>query len=169
MNASTTTSRPPVLSENSFDSPGSRWLAAVAGLLDEQYDLCVRLEGLSETQSSHVQAGRTEGLLSVLNERQAVLDRVVEINGTLEPFRNRRDIAMSRLQAADRESLQNRIDRIAESVERVRRRDDEDRRALESQRRGVADELANLSRLRGAAAAYAGSGATGPRFHDRQG
>lgn len=158
-----------MLSEASFDGPGSRWLPTVAGLLDEQCRLCARLEGLSDEQSEHVRAGRTEELLGVLNERQAVLDRVVEINGMLGPFRDRRDAAMSRLAPVDRESLQSRIDRIADAVDRVRRRDDEDRKALESQRRGVADELASLSRLRGAAAAYAGHGAIGPRFHDRRG
>lgn len=169
MDAATTPSRSPLLCEGSFDGPGARWLPTVVGLLDEQCGLCERLEGLSDEQSSHVRRGRTEELLGVLNERQAVLDRVVEINGILEPFRNRSDAAMAGLRTADRDSLQSRIDRIAESVDRVRRRDDEDRKALESQRRGVADELANLSRLRGAAAAYAGHGAIRTGYHDRQG
>lgn len=169
MESSTTKSRPPALGEGSFDEPGSRWLPTVVSLLDEQCSLSSKLEGLGAEQSVHVKAGRTEALLSVLNERQAVLDRIVEINGILEPFRNRRDAAMSRLQPSERESLQSRIDRIADAVDRVRRRDDEDRQALESQRQGVADELASLSRLRGAAAAYAGHGSAGARFHDRQG
>jgi flagellar biosynthesis/type III secretory pathway chaperone len=158
-----------LLDGKTFEQPAARWFGAVVGLLDEQCELCGRLERLGAEQSGHVEAGRTEELLSVLSRRQEVLDRVVQINEILEPFRANRESVMSRLPASDREALQGRIDRIAETVDRVRRRDDEDRRRLEQQRKSVADELSGMTRLRGAAAAYASNAATASRFHDRHG
>jgi hypothetical protein len=152
-----------------FAQTPTMWLGTVAGLLEEQRELCVRLERLGAEQSRHVGAGHTEGLLTVLNQRQTVLDRVVEINDLLEPFRSNRDAAMARLGANERETLQRRIDQIADSVDRVRRRDDEDRRLLENQRKVIADELTSLNRLRGAAAAYAGAAAAAYRGHDQRG
>jgi flagellar biosynthesis/type III secretory pathway chaperone len=157
------------LSAATFELPCARWLDAVAGLLDEQGELCGRLEQLGAEQSGHVETGNTEELLSVLGQRQLVLDRVMQINEILEPFRSNRESVMNRLVAMDRDALQRRIDRIADSVDRVRRRDDEDRKRLEQQRKSVADELSNMTRLRGAAAAYAGNAAGASRFHDRRG
>lgn len=171
----------PVLSPAMFEASPGAWLPVVASLLDEQRRLCQELESLGIEQSGYVASGRTDDLLSVLSRRQVVLDRVVEINQALDPFRDRREAIMSTLQSADREKLQRRIDAIAESVDRVRRRDDQDRRLLEEQRQIVADEISGITRVKGAAAAYAGAGAVGltsgvrgfdapaPRFHDRHG
>lgn len=159
-----------------FDEPSSQWLPGLVRLLDEQADLCGRLDVLSQKQSDHVRAGETEPLLTVLAERQPLIDRVVEINAVLEPLRASPEATLGRLSEVDRRSVEARIDDIAGAVDRIRRRDDQDRQVLEEQRRAVADELAGMGRLRGAVAAYAGTPGAGqsggqqpPRFHDRQG
>lgn len=157
-----------------LDQPAARWTPALIHVLEEQQGLCARLEHLSRSQSSHVQDGRTEDLIGVLSERQGVIERIVELNGMLEPFRARRMGLMSRMSAVEREAVQTRIDAIAESIERVRRQDDTDRASLERQRTGVAEEISGLSRVRGALAAYGapGGGASrhaGAAMQDRQG
>jgi len=174
----------PTLDESTFDQPFAAWLPPLTRLLDEQSALCDRLAALGAAQATHVEAERTEALIGVLGERQNVLDRIVELNAALAPFRARRHDALRTLPAHQRQSLQSRIDHIADTVDRVRLGDETDRIRLETRRKGVADELAGLSRLRGAAAAYASvgsaaapgsihpthpSGSSSPKFHDRHG
>lgn len=139
--------------------PSSLWMQPVRHLLDEQSELCIAFERLSSRQTSLIHTGQIDELLSILQERQGLLDRIVGIHRMLEPFHEVRDEAMGGLSNADRVSLQGRIDAVAAAVDRIRRQDDADRRELERQRQRVADELAGVSRLRGAAAAYAGSAA----------
>jgi flagellar biosynthesis/type III secretory pathway chaperone len=152
----------------------SVWLPRLAALLDEQCALCERLETLSASQSAAVAVGDTDTLLRVLGQREAVVDRVTRINAALEPFRAARDRALARLGPAGRDAVVQRVGRIAALVESVRARDDQDRTSLERQRGVVSQELAALSRGRGAAAAYAAGGAgggaySGPTFQDRRG
>jgi hypothetical protein len=148
------------------------WLPRLAGLLDEQCGLCAQLESLSARQSEAVRAGDTDVLLRVLGQRQSIVDRVSQINASLEPFRSQKESLLGRLGPAQRDGVVQKVGRIAALVESVRARDDADRASLEKQRSRVADELAGLTRGRGAAAAYvnmAVMGAGGPRFQDRKG
>lgn len=163
-----------ILPASLLDGAPAAWLPPVSGMLEDQHALCEELDGLGAEQSDHVASGRTDELLAILSRRQGILDRIVEISAALEPFRERREALLATLAPAERDGLCRRIDAIADLVERVRRRDDQDRRLLEEQRQIVADEISGLSRLRGAAAAYAGAGpraaeAASPRFHDRHG
>ena len=149
--------------------PG-RWLPRLNKLLDEQCELCVGLDSLSARQTQAVGIGDTDGLLRILGQRQSLVDRVVEINATLEPFRARKEELLGRLVGVQREGIVQRVGKIAALVESVRARDDQDRVSLEKMRSGVADELANLTRVKGAAAAYARNGAGGgAKYQDRKG
>ncbi|HVU64272.1 MAG TPA: hypothetical protein VHC70_09870 [Phycisphaerales bacterium] len=148
----------------------SRWLPRVSKLLDEQCELCVGLDSLSARQTQAVGIGDTDGLLRILGQRQTLIDRVAAIGTALEPFREKRDALLARLSPAQREGIVQRVGKIAALVESVRARDDGDRVVLERMRSGVADELANLTKAKGAAAAYAANGAArGPVFQDRRG
>ena len=147
----------------------ARWLPRVSHLLDEQCELCVGLDSLSSRQTQAVGIGDTDGLLRILGQRQTLVDRVMEINAILEPFRTKKDELVSRLAPAQREGIVQRVGKIAALVENVRARDDQDRVSIEKMRTSVADELANLTRVKGAAAAYSPAGVGGARFHDRKG
>jgi hypothetical protein len=148
----------------------ARWLPRVHKLLDEQCELCVGLDSLSARQTEAVGIGDTDGLLRILGQRQTLVDRVAAIGTALEPFREKRDGLLGRLAPTQREGIVQRVGKIAALVESVRARDDRDRMVLEKMRSGVADELANLTRVKGAAAAYAANGAgSGARFQDRRG
>lgn len=149
----------------------ARWLPRVNRLLDEQCELCVGLDSLSARQTQAVGIGDTDALLRIIGQRQTLVDRVSDINAALEPFRTKKDELVARLAPAQRDGIVQRVGKIAALVESVRSRDDQDRITLEKLRSGVADELANLSKAHGAAAAYAKSTAapTGPKFQDRKG
>lgn len=148
----------------------AKWLPRLNKLLDEQCELCVGLDTLSSRQTQAVGIGDTDGLLRILGQRQTLVDRVVEINSSLEPFRLRKEELLGRLAPAQREGVVQRVGKIAALVESVRARDDQDRIVIERMRSAVADELANLARVKGAAAAYAKNGAgVGAVYQDRRG
>jgi hypothetical protein len=148
----------------------AKWLPRLNKLLDEQCELCVGLDTLSARQTQAVGIGDTDGLLRILGQRQTLVDRVTEINASLEPFRSRKEELLGRLGPAQREGIVQRVGKIAALVESVRARDDQDRISIEKMRSAVADELANMTRVKGAAAAYARNGATGgPMYQDRKG
>lgn len=161
------------LNDRLLDGDPVQWLSSLNKVLDEQAMLCQGLEALSREQSQFLSRGDTDALLVVLERRQPIVDRIMQINQQLEPFRVRRDVLLARLKPLDRDGVVQRVAKIAALVESVRARDDQDRVLVERMRGAVTDELAGLSRARGAAAAYASSGAgytsSGPRFQDRQG
>lgn len=150
--------------------PGA-WLPRLTRLLDEQATLCAGLEALSVRQSATLDGADTDALLRILAQRQTILDRVTVINRALAPFRARKEELLARLGPPDRERVARTVGAIAAHVDSVRVRDDQDRRTLERMRTAVADELASLSRARGAAAAYAppAHASPAPRFQDRRG
>ena len=53
--------------------------------LEEQVECYRRLEKLSQRQHEQVQQGSTEGLIEVLEQRQAVVSRIIELENELAP------------------------------------------------------------------------------------
>lgn len=147
----------------------SAWVLPLTAALQEQRELCERMVTLSGLQRVKVSAADTDGLLRILGERQVVVDRLSRLNEDLASFRRSKDRLCARMNGAQRETVAGLMDGIAKAVESVRMQDEIDRVALEAQRTAVADELAALSKGRGAVAAYAVSGPTAARFQDRSG
>ncbi|MFI4856053.1 MAG: flagellar export chaperone FlgN [Phycisphaerales bacterium JB065] len=152
------------------EQPGV-WAPRLARVLDEQCRLYEQLDELSQHQSVCVESGETELLLDVLAQRQGVVEQVTEVNGLLEPFVSRWDSLAGALDDSQRDALRTKLARLDELVERISKRDEEDRQKLEAQKGQVAKELGSAVRQKNAAAAYGRSGGVqpGPRFQDRQG
>lgn len=162
--------------------PGDDWLPEVIGLLDEQRGNFRALDALGRQQSKCVGAGETDRLLSVLAEKQKLVERVQVVNGRLSPFMSDWTARVAALPERSRVLLRTHTDELESLAKEVHARDDADRAALESQSRVISDELATTARARGAARAYGptgvgggtlfGSGSGGvaaPRFQDRKG
>ncbi len=147
------------------------WAPRLARVLDRQRDLYLRLDALSRTQADAIHAEDTDGLLSILAQRQALIDDIAALNEDLAPFVDRWDDLAPRLSPEQRAPLRARFDEVAQLVKEIADRDDADRRVLESRRAVVAAELNSLSSARGAVRAYAGAdrGAPSPRYQDRTG
>lgn len=155
--------------DTQLSDPAARRLA---GIIDEEHSLCVELDSLSQAQSAMVEGGDTDGVLEVLGRRQQIIDRIVVLNTELSPLRERRDELLATLPAGERQRVRDRVNEIADTVERVRARDEQDRQAMERRRTGIAGELSGLTRARGAIAAYSAPGtadSNGARFQDRRG
>lgn len=139
------------------------------GLLDEQESLFVRLDALSKRQSGLVRDEATDELLGVLGDRQAVVEALDRVSSALDPFRARWDDVLAEARPEVRERLASKVDELAELAGRIAARDEADRRLIEERRDRLAGELAGMTNVRGAVAAYGSGGGRPPaKFQDRE-
>jgi hypothetical protein len=76
---------------------------------------------------------------------------------------------MAQIDSDRREILRAKVQSIQEAAKLVNQRDDHDRARLAAQRKSLAEEIAGVSKSRGAINAYGGKTASTPRYQDRQG
>jgi hypothetical protein len=147
----------PTTSASSPHTDPRIWGPHLVRRLEAQLEQCRRLESLCERQREAVSAGDTDGLLTVLGERQGVIEEMARIGEEIEPFRARWESVMALVDGNVRTRMGELVIAIGEAIERVGRSDEVDRAALEQQRAGVASELAVVANRRGAVAAYGGT------------
>jgi hypothetical protein len=147
---------------------GSSRTERVGRALARQLDLYRRLDSLSRRQGVLIDDDDTDGLLTVLGERQAIVDEIAAIGASLEPIRHRWEAFLQGLPASTREHMRSLVDALAEVAGVVAGRDEADRGRLELRRTAVGRELASVARGRSAVVAYGGPGAPVPFFQDRE-
>lgn len=164
------------MTETANQHDGGSWAEELVGVLDRQRGLFRELSELSGQQSQFVERGETEALLSLLAQRQGLIDQIQVLSAKIEPFKRDWEARVAALPERHRLLIRAHSDELAELVSSIAARDERDRLTLESQRDVVSSELAQLARTRGAAGAYAReTGAAGyagpvmPRFQDRRG
>jgi hypothetical protein len=129
--------------------------------------LYVRLEALSREQAGLIAALDTDGLLGLLGRRQRLVERIGSVAAELEPYRRRWGAVVGSLGEPVRGQVQGAVEELSALAAAVAERDEQDRRALEAQRRAARGELGELARGRSALAAYAAEG-RGARMQDRE-
>lgn len=139
----------------------------IEGLLTLQHDLFGRLDDLSRRQAAFIRSDDTDRLLSLLGERQNLIDRIAQTNQQLEPYKARWELMLGEMPLGNRDRVRQKLDAVAVLAGAIAQRDDADRRELQQRRDATASELAKVSRARGAVAAYGGA-AAGARFQDRE-
>lgn len=149
--------------------PPSRWAPRLDRVLAEQETLYAALDALSQSQAPLIESDDGPGLLRVLAQRQETLERIAASNEEFAPFRANWADLMNRLDDGRRASFDARIDSLADRIERIAKRDDEDHRALGARQVRTTERLADLARGRSALGAYGPASSRGPRFQDREG
>ena len=157
-------------SSEPHDNP-DLWLPRLGRILDDQIALYRALSDLSERQSKIVASGETDDLITLLGQRQTLIERVTALNEELEPFTSRWNELSPRLAEARKSEIRERLDALESLVATIAERDERDRIALEQRRDTVTTELKGDSQRRGALNAYAASNnqAHVPRYQDRRG
>lgn len=144
------------------------WAPRLSRILERQQQLYEQLEMMGADQRRVIDAGQTDLLLEILGRRQQVIDQIATTNDEVLPFSKSWDRLAPMLSEQQRTLLRERFDRVATAVERICRRDESDRQALEAQRRRVGEEVAQLARAQDAVAAYGRPADSSARFEDRQ-
>jgi hypothetical protein len=149
------------------ENTGGRAEDALLSLLDEMRAVYGQLDALSQRQSELIDAENHEPLLTILEERQLLIDRLLGIKRRADPLRERWEAEGGGCEGSPvQESLRG-IARIAAAIEE---RDALDRRAIEERRHMVAKELSELGRGRVAVSSYGGQErSAGPKFQDVEG
>lgn len=154
----------------SMDGGSATGIAArLASLVERQHALLVELESWCRRQSSLVEADAADELVSHLEARQALVERVVEVSAELEPFRSRWESLLSVVPEAERGRLTGLLESSSALAARIRASDEADRARLASKRSALREEMLELDRGRGAIGAYGASAEpSGPMFQDRE-
>jgi flagellar biosynthesis/type III secretory pathway chaperone len=140
-------------------------------LLDQQCGIYQQLRDLSEQQSRLVAEGDAESLLTLLNQRQALIDRLLQINEQIEPFKQRWSQFWSELDASQQGRIRERMDAVQSLLDGIMAQDEKDREALAAQRTRVGEQLGQVSRGANVNRAYgqASNYTVNTRFTDQQG
>ncbi len=157
---------------SSAHSDPNIWAPRLSRLLDEAIDLYTRLDALAQRQARLIESEDHDALLIVLADRQGVVDRIAAHAAHLDPFTSRWNELEPTLTSDHRDVLRPRLDRLANLMDTIVKRDESDRHRLATMRDATANEIASLGRNQRAASAYTGGSGTvqtPPRYQDRTG
>lgn len=145
---------------------------AMLGLLAEQRDLYRQLKILSDQQARCIREGSTEQLLSVLSERQAVIDALSRSNARLAPYRDRWGDLTSSAAADQRRQVREALDEIERVLREVVEQDERDRVELKGVQQQIGAQLSQVNQAGRAIKAYGPNHKNNtriPTFTDRRG
>jgi HPt (histidine-containing phosphotransfer) domain-containing protein len=139
-------------------------------LLEDQAGLYRQLHALSSKQGDLVD-GQPDALLAVLAQRQGLIDRLMECNRRMQPYRDRWSEVTAAMAPAQRQRMGELLGQIDNFRRAIAGQDDQDCRRLTQARGELARELARVSHSGQAARAYhsLATGAASSRFTDRRG
>ena len=152
------------------ESP-SQQVDAMLGLLTGQRDLYRQLKALSERQAGCIREGSTEQLLSVLSQRQSVIDALSRSNAELAPYRDRWGNLAGNAESGQRARVRKLLAEIEQVLADVVEQDERDRDELKGVQRQIGAQLGRVGQAGRAIAAYGPKKANTkpPTFTDRQG
>ncbi len=124
-------------------------------LLSQQCDLYERLRDLAERQGGMITGDRPDMLLTVLQERQTIVQALTRLNEQLGPYRRSWEIVYGDLKTPQKQQAGDLVKRINDLLGGILKTDDRDRATLAARKQAVANELSGLSGGRLANAGYA--------------
>lgn len=146
---------------------GGRAGELLLSLLEEMRDLFGQIDALSQRQCDLIEAEEHEPLLTLLEERQLLINRLAGLKRRADPLRERWESEGGGGEDSPVGECLRGMARIAAGIEQ---RDAMDKRAIEARRNVLAKELAGLGRGKVAVSSYSGrTGSDGPKFHDVEG
>jgi len=160
----------PTTETPSAAAPGPEQLLA---MLSRQRDLYEQLRSLSDQQADFIAAGETERLLTLLGQRQTLVDALGEASVELSP--HRAEIATLANDASQplAGQIKSLVDEVRSLLSTIIAQDDAGRRDLEAARDEVGTQLRQTAGAPQALGAYGGPAGSGtahtPRFTDQRG
>jgi len=153
--------------------PRLPWPADLLDLLLRQQVMVDRLSQLADSQAELIAAARTDELLNVLSQRQALIDEFTASQSELSELTGQLDRRLAQVEPSQREQIQTRLNLIGERLASVMRRDEDDQARLKAGRDAIRTEMTSMGTARQARQAYVTTPATAStsnnRFADRRG
>lgn len=146
--------------------PAAARPSPLVALLTRQRDLYRELKTLSDQQATLIEESQTDRLLSLLAQRQRLVDALTELNRELVPVRQ----ALPQVSPPQREQVRLLMDEVDTLLQQIIEQDDRDRQNLQAAQRGVAAQIRQVRQGGAAAHAYRPAPqSASARFTDRQG
>lgn len=145
-------------------------LPALVAMLERQSHLYDALLQLADRQRSLIEASQAEELLTLLAQRQKLINEIANISGELEPYRTHWDAFWALVPADQRPHLSKLIEHVQSTNRKIAERDDVDRRTLEKAKDAVGSQLRQTASSGAAMRAYGSRTVHNPnRFTNQQG
>ncbi len=136
-------------------APNAPDASRIVALLTRQRDLYRELRALSEKQRNTITGDRPEMLLSILRDRQELVNELARLNHEMGPLRRNWEAAYAALPAGEREQAAALLQEINGLLRVILRTDQEDGALLAARKQAVAAEIAGLAGGQQVNAAYA--------------
>jgi len=146
----------------------AEWAARLERRLTLAEELFEQLGSMGARQRELIESSDAQALLDLLRERQVLLARIGEMSEGVDPFRTRWAEVSGQIDPERRRLIQARLDSLTDAAAQIARRDESDRKSLESKRDAIARELAGVDSAQSAVSAYAEQRSSAPRFQDRE-
>lgn len=135
---------------------------------DGQVEGYESLLALTREASARIRKGSLVELQTILDSKQAQIDRLAEQDRLLAPVRLRWMTAREELSEEEKAPLQDRVNRLARLMEAVIELEKQNEAALRLTSSGVNTELLETTQKRAAFSAYQAASEMEPRFLDRK-
>ena len=126
-------------------------------LLSEQRDLYVRLRALTDSQHALITGDEPQRLLTVLGERQKLIDRLERLAQRMRPYRQQWPQMRSELTPAEAEQVDRLLGEVDALLAGILEKDKADTQLLAARKCSVGQAMATLKKGKQAGAAYAAS------------
>ncbi len=143
----------------------------LVALLNSQQDDLTRLRELAARQRQLIQGDQHDELLTLLDQRQTILERLLARQEKINALSERVRDDPSALDDETRRKLGHTIEGLSNCLSDIMLRDEEDQKSMERLRDESRQEIDSLGNAKQAQRAYMAKGhvAHDPRFSDRKG
>lgn len=139
-------------------------------LLTQQCVLYEAIRRISGEQAKTVAAADAETLLNLLSQRQHLLDRINQINQTLEGYRKHWRAVYDALTPEGQKQVAKLVEQAQDALAAIIEQDEIDRRALEQSKAELSRNIVHTNKAGLAMAAYGGKAfKPAPRYTNHQG
>jgi len=143
----------------------------VFALLERQRDLYRELKSHSDQQDELIATGATDRLLSLLAQRQKLIDGLGQVSGSLSPYRSRIAAIADQASGDLGDQMRGLVEEVRGLLESIIERDEKGKADLEAARDQVGGQIRQAAGAVAAAGAYGGAAAPkpSPKFTQQQG
>lgn len=143
----------------------------VLSLLLRQRDLYRELKSHSDQQDELIAAGATERLLTLLAQRQKLVDGLGQVSASLSPYRSRIAVIADQASGDVGSQMRGLVEEVRVLLETIIERDEKGKADLSAARDRVGGQIRQASGAVAAAGAYGGGSAPSPepRFTEQKG
>jgi hypothetical protein len=127
----------------------------ILSALQEQVDGYRKLARLAEAQRKHVQTSNTEALLDVLNERQAVLDRIMAAEQIVSPAKRTWTDFAAKLSADQKATAERMLGETRQLLEQITVSDRDDVVVLQQRKLNLGRQIDRAATARSVNLSYA--------------